>query len=282
MATLEQYTRHGIWSDPGDHRAAVATLPDDLPSLIEAVRGLFVHTDYLHLYDVSAEEFPDLSRETKSLSMRLSQILSLDDAPLSQARPPRLRAVGTCRDYALMLCGFLREKGVPARVRCGFARYFIEGYHQDHWVCEYWYADLARWSLADAQLDEVTCSELGIDFDTSALPEGRFLTSDEAWKAWYSGLMIGAAFGHGADDGAWFLVVNLARDLFSLHKQEVTEWDGWRAAAREMRKRMPEDVEVYDGIADLIASIDKHDEALDRLPEATRQALRPFWVTSFA
>ena len=280
MSTLEHYTRHGIWSDPGDHRTAIAALPDDLRSLIEAVRGLFIHTDYLHLNGVAAEDFPDPSRETKNLSMRLSQILSLDDAPLSEARPPRLRAVGTCRDYALMLCGFLREKGIPARVRCGFARYFIEGFQQDHWVCEYWNADLARWSLADAQLDELACGDLGIDFDTSAVPEGRFLTSDEAWKAWHSGLMIGAAFGHGTDDGAWFLVVNLARDLFSLHKQEVTEWDDWRAAPREKRKRMPEDVEIYDRIAGLVAGIDGRSDTLDQLPEATRQALRPFWLTT--
>jgi hypothetical protein len=43
------------------------------------------------------------------------------------------KAVGQRRDFALMMCAFLRAKGTAARVRCGFASYFGEGW-EDHWV----------------------------------------------------------------------------------------------------------------------------------------------------
>nr|WP_246715041.1 hypothetical protein [Rhizobium sp. BK196] len=34
-----------------------------------------------------------------------------------------------------MLCAFLRNKGIPARVRCGFASYFSAEW-EHHWLCE--------------------------------------------------------------------------------------------------------------------------------------------------
>ncbi len=278
MSVVDRYLGHGEWTDPGEHRAAVAALGDDLPSLLEAVRGLLVHGDYLDLYDLSAAEFSGHSRDTMSVAARLTQILSRDASPLSNARPPAGRAVATCRDYALLLCAFLREKGIAARVRCGFARYFAQGRFEDHWVCEYWNEAADRWHFADAQLDAETRRHLGIDFDTSALPDGWFLTSDKAWQLWRSGMHIGGDFGHGAVDGAWFLAVNLARDLLALHMREVSGWDGWRNAPPELRKRHPGRLEPLDAIADHIVQVDMRPGALADLPEALQPDLKPFWL----
>ncbi|WP_456781864.1 transglutaminase domain-containing protein [Bradyrhizobium sp. USDA 3315] len=38
----------------------------------------------------------------------------------------------TCRDFSLMLCSVLRHHGVPARIRCGFGRYFAPHPFHDH------------------------------------------------------------------------------------------------------------------------------------------------------
>jgi len=46
----------------------------------------------------------------------------------------------------------MRHKGIPSRVRCGFANYFERGKHVDHWVAEYWLASEHRWLLVDAEL----------------------------------------------------------------------------------------------------------------------------------
>lgn len=280
MMARDRYLRHGKWSAPGDHCPAIEALPDDLHSLLTAVRGLFVHCDYLELYDLTPEDVAEVSRETLSVSERLSQILSKDASSLALERHPRDRTPGTCRDYALMLCSFAREKNIPARVRCGFARYFVRGFFHDHWICEYWNEDTARWCLADAQLDAETRQHLGVEFETDALPEWEFLTSDKAWNLWKSGQVIGAEFGHGAADGAWFLVVNLARDLLALQMREVSDWDGWRDAATGLRKRQPVDLDVCDAMADLIAQVDTQHDALDQLPAMIQEGLGPFWMSA--
>ena len=41
----------------------------------------------------------------------------------------------------------------------------MPGFHEDHWVCEYWHAAQSRWQLVDAQIDEVQRPMFQIDFD---------------------------------------------------------------------------------------------------------------------
>ena len=55
----------------------------------------------------------------------------------------------------------------------------------------------------------------------------------EAWTAWRSGDID--AFGHGESCGAWFLRVNLMRDLFALRKQETSGWDSWRSTPEDRK-----------------------------------------------
>ncbi len=154
-------------------------------------------------------------------------------------------------DFALLLCAMLRHKAVPARVRCGFACYFRDERYEDHWLCEYWQADEGRWRMADPQLDEAHQAALSIDFDTAALPEGRFLPAWQAWRLCRSQAAEPALFGHGADRGAWLIAVNLARDLLALRKQEVSPWDSWRAARAEQRSLDQGAVAFFDRLADL-------------------------------
>ena len=72
----------------------------------------------------------DRSRANAELQARsvvdiLDNIHRLEDAPLQPPQGPAdKRAVGVCRHFSLMLCSVLRSKGLPARIRCGFAPYF--------------------------------------------------------------------------------------------------------------------------------------------------------------
>jgi hypothetical protein len=222
------YLRQNTLTDLAGHAEAIAAIPRELPSLVCAVQGLLIHGDSLDFYGLEAGDLGQISRQTLPVAARLDQILILDASPLTDQRPPTRRSVGTCRDYALMLCAFLRHSAIPARVRCGFARYFVKGRLEDHWVCEYWAG--GRWRLADAQLDYSHVEYLAIDFDPMDLPSGAFLTSDRAWLAFQSGSIVGQEFGQGSATGPSFLHVNLARDLMALQGCEVSDWDGWRDA----------------------------------------------------
>src|SRR3954470_24778681 len=126
----DNYRTHGAFSDPGRHRTELAGLPLDLPTLCAFIQGIVIHADWAAAYGVNDVA---LSRETLPVSQRLAMVGVEDRSGL----PPERRTPGTCRDFALMLCSLLRERGVAARVRCGFANYFSGNLFEDHWICEY-------------------------------------------------------------------------------------------------------------------------------------------------
>jgi hypothetical protein len=80
------------------------------------------------------------------------------------------------------MVSMLREKGVPARARCGFGAYFNPPNYEDHWVCEYWNGVERRWVLADPQFDDVWCKRLDIGHDVLDVPRDQFLVAAEAWE----------------------------------------------------------------------------------------------------
>ena len=219
--------------------------------------------------------FSNYSRETRPVAARIGQVLAADPTGLETARAAVRRVPATCRDYALMLCGLLREKSVPARVRCGFARYFSSGRFEDHWICEYHYA--GTWRIADAQIDLEHRVHFEIDFDPVNVPRDRFWTARQAWQAWRAGEVDGAEFGHGDASGPHFLMVNLVRDFLALGGREVSEWDTWRQAlpwggglAEELLSR-----------GDVLTGAITEAERVGGMPQLpdnpADRALKPFW-----
>jgi hypothetical protein len=216
---LAYYASHGDLTDPGAYRGDVAALRQhDVAALCRYIQGMLVHADWATAYGLPG----NLSRETLPVAKRLAL-----------ARGNLERTPGTCRDFALLVCSFMRERSVPARVRCGFATYFKANPYEDHWVCEFWKAEESRWALADAQIDELQREQLGVRFDTADLPAGKFINAGEAWSMWRAGEAPDGDFGHGSHTGAWFMRVNLMRDQLALQKREVSDWDHWRGLSGE-------------------------------------------------
>lgn len=81
----------------------------------------------------------------------------------------------TCRGKAILLTSILKAKGIPSRVRSGFASYIKDdGNFYDHWITEYFNGH--RWVLVDA---DMYGSDLG--FDLTDIPRDRFLFGAEAY-----------------------------------------------------------------------------------------------------
>jgi hypothetical protein len=248
-ATLALYASHGHLTDPGDDALLFDKLPGELPLLCRALQGVMIHESWVGPHGLTLDDFRDQRRETLPVSSRLRQLRSLDRAPLWDARAAALRALCTCRDFALMLCGLLRHHAVPARVRCGFATYLVPDFHEDHWVCEYWRADEKRWAIADAQLDALHCDRLKIAFDATDVPPETFIFAPQAWQMCREGLADSGRFGHGAARGLWFLRVNLMRDLLARGKREVSAWDTWREARPKDRALGDDTLALCDRLA---------------------------------
>jgi hypothetical protein len=147
-----------------------------------------------------------------------------------------------------MLCCFLRSKGVPARLRCGFAAYFGGGW-EDHWVCEYWDKQAQRWRMSDAQIDGVLKDSCRIGFDPKDVPDQSFLTAGRAWLDYRDARSDPNRFGHGKVTGPWFIKVNVLRDHYVLNGQETSAWDGWQAAPPSERVVGEHEVALLDDLA---------------------------------
>jgi hypothetical protein len=173
----------------------------------------------------------------RSAAEILAALLGRDAHPLDQPRKPEERVIGTCRNYALLACAILRQHGVPARLRVGFADYFTPGFWEDHWVCEYHDGD---WRLLDAELTAEIRRRFGIAFSPADVPRDRFLAAGPTWQALRRGQYDPTRFGVSflGLAGLWFVAGSLLRDLVALGMDEMMPWDCW-GAARDFRPGVP-------------------------------------------
>ena len=85
----------------------------------------------------------------------------------------------TCRGQAILLTSILKTKGIPARVRSGFAPYIkYDGINYDHWITEYYDEKENIWKLVDA--DE-HCPDHEMGFDLNNIPYDKFLFGANAY-----------------------------------------------------------------------------------------------------
>lgn len=213
-----------------DDDLTLRNLPQRVDELCAVVQGLLIHDAGYHRYYGTPPDRPDIDRTTRPVAERIARILDRDPKPLTIARSPFRREIGTCRDFAIMLCAFIRQSGTDARVRCGFADYLGGGHWEDHWVCDY--GSGSDWHLADAQMDAEHCAVHKIDFPIHDVPRDRFLTADAAWLRWRSGGADPGDFGHGATRGQRFLLINIVRDALAREDWITSDWDRWREAER--------------------------------------------------
>jgi len=248
MESFERWIGHSRMSDPAGYAALVADLPPKVGVLNNIVQGVLVHSDWLSVYGMGESRSDPGSRTTLPVAERLARILERDARALDVKRSPAGRSVGTCRDFALLLCSLLRVTGAPSRLRCGFAAYLGDGW-EDHWVCEYWDRQASGWRLSDPQIDEVLRAKLRIAFDPTDVPRRSFMTAGQVWMNCRAGGSDPDRFGHGETTGLWFVKVNVVRDHYVLNNRETSAWDTWRAAPEPMRVVDDHEISLVDNIA---------------------------------
>ena len=227
-------------------------LPADVGALVRVVQGLCI-------YDLLAEPFygVKLTRERagdihlRTPQAMLARIRELDSRPLAEPRPPEKRLAARCGNFTMLLVALLGEKGIRARARGGFGAYFNPPYFEDHWVCEYWKADEARWAMADTQFDKVWREKMSIRHDILDVPREQFLVAGEAWRRCRSGTADPEKFGIAFVPlrGLWFVAGSLVRDVAALAGVQMLPWDAWGAIPREPRALGDEELAFFDRLA---------------------------------
>ena len=268
---LSPYRQHDRWTDPSRHRDRITSLSRDVSGWAGTVSELLLHDACLDLYALTTADVAPFDRRTLRAADWFDRILTLSDRPLTERRTAACRPVGTCRDFSLLMCSILRQNGFASRVRCGFADYLVPGRFEDHWVCEYHAG--GRWRLADPQIDDVQRRHLGIDFDTTDLPDGRFLVASRAWRSMRHDGHVAGHFGHGSATGPWFMIVNLMRDRLALQGDITSTWDEWRSALPFEEIIPEEQVRFADGLA-----MENDAIAAGSRPVWTAPPTEPFWM----
>lgn len=212
-ATLEYYKGHSVITNPGRYADLYDTLPETIPQLCQVVQGLLLHEFHTNRYGVNLSEQRKKESRLREVENILQRAMELAEKPLIQPREPENRVISNCRDYAVLMCSFLRDKGISARVRVGYAIYFEE-LHQGHWICEYWDQENSKWVQVDAQLDDIQKRYYEIDFDPLNVPSGKFLYAGEEYK-----------LVHKNSDDFYFVKRSLIQDLAALNKIEAELWD---------------------------------------------------------
>lgn len=255
---LDFYATPGVMTGGEPFNDLLADLPDDIGSLCRVLQGILLHAYWAEKMGVTLSDEDRQAVGIRPVAERLALIHQRDARPLAEAREPASRQVGNCRDFALTMCAILRAKGIPARARCGFARYFEPDWYEDHWICEYWRPQEDRWVQVDAQLDALQLRTLNITFDPSDLPPGQFLPGGMAWRLCRSGQADPDRFGILDLHGLWFVRGDLIHDLAALNKVELLPWDAWGLSLTDPSAHSKEDWALLDKVAELTAEPDRN------------------------
>lgn len=275
------YATHSPISDPAEGAALMDGLPRGIAELCRVVQGLVLHVFWAERYGVTLRPERQAEVQLRWVAPQLRRILALDSRPLAEARPPERRLVGNCRDFSVLLAALLRQQGIPARARCGFGRYFLPNHYEDHWVCEYWRAGQARWTLVDAQLDALQCEQLRIDFDPMDVPRDQFIVGGRAWQLCRGGQADPEIFGIGQMHGLWFVRGDLVRDVAALNKMELLPWDCWGLIEQPDEALKIGDWVLLDRLAELTGGAVTDFEAVHRLYAADARLRVPRNIQSY-
>ena len=228
---LERYRVPGVFTGLEGFEAQIDALPADAGAVAAFVHGLLIHEGLAGAYGVTLAPGRGDEKQLHGAAAMLRQAMRLHDRPITETRAPEHRVVGVCRHFATLFAAVMRRKGIPARVRCGFANYFQPGKHLDHWVGEYW--DGGRWVLVDAQVDDLQRKLFNLTLDPLDVPRDRFLVGGDAWRACRQGADP-MGFGVSGTE-MWGLVEvygDIFQDLAALQNIELLPW-GWYGLATD-------------------------------------------------
>ena len=222
---LDYYREPGPFTTLGVFGEQVDALPGEIGKIAHAVQMLLVHRWWAPAYNVEVTEEGERENGLHSTEAMLACAMKKSPAAIGQVRLPDKRVVGICRHFSTMMAAFLKQKGIPARARCGFATYFEPGKYVDHWVAEYWNEDEARWVQVDAQLDTLQARAKQIDFDPLDVPRDRFIVAGDVWLQHRMGDIDANACGIAHMWGDWYIRGNHALDVAALRKVELLPWE---------------------------------------------------------
>lgn len=191
-----------------------------------------------------------------------AELFRQDSRGFTMGREVKNRVVITCRYVAVLLASILKAKGIPARVRSGYANYFLskrEDVYYDHWITQYYNKEEMRWVNVDAD------GIYDVEFNQWDFPKQEFEWIAEVWLSVRSGMKNHENYIHGTHlNNLETLAYALFFDFHSLMNDEIsylfkpTYFD----TSREFANLTEEELAKLDNLATLMLDPDRNFDEL--------------------
>lgn len=285
---IDHYLEYSQYTYPGLYEQVLQeSLPDDVQALGYLVRRQLLHAAILQNGNTGSNcdlRYGDTSRIPwtrqreddvfVTSSAMLAELYRRDPRGLVLDRGAENMLVVTCRHTAVLMATLLKIKGIPARVRSGFAPYFdVEGLpgdkSVDHWIDQYWSKKQSRWVTIDVD----GSIEGYLEFDPYDMPEGVYDYAADAWLGVRDGSMDGEHFYNAGGRGglvaiSWELFYDfhclMNDEVIYHHHPAITHLDRFETLSESM-------LSDIDHLARLMQEPDGHFDELQHLWETKRE-----------
>jgi hypothetical protein len=256
---LEFYRQFSSYTDPGDHAHLYDGLPESIGGVCELIKKQLIHPLELgELRNRVAEERHYEDTVYVTVEAMLAGLLGHDPRGLIPERMPEDRIFVACVHHAMLFASIMKHRGVPARIRCGFAPYIgdavgVHDLHPGHAICEVWDAKKKRWMLVDPDRRMVD------------IPRDRFEFASDVWRKHRAGRIDSGKYRSYRAGGDYAIVHMLCLDLRCVLNNEVSYWldptvaDDPDVVIDEIEQ---DRLEILDRLADLLGRPDGHLEEL--------------------
>ncbi len=259
---LDFYKNYSKYTNPGKYTYLFENLPDSLQNLCKLIKCQFIHPVDLGPYrNLIPESRHYEDRKFPSAEKLLTGLLALDTNGLTFERKPENRLVVTCRYHSILFASILKSRGIPVRLRYGFAPYLAPGtdLHISHAICEVWNEKEKRWMYVDPDRKMV-------DFNRD-----EFETGNEVWIALRNG-EVKEPNKYGIPDtwGEIMILGTIYQDFLCVLGYEPLYWEYpvSQFLSNDISTVAPQRLKVLDEIANLMNNPNKN---LNKLMEIYKE-----------
>jgi hypothetical protein len=258
------YRQYGFYTNPGEYEPMYSNLPDSLAEICKVIKSQLIHpiADLPKYRDLIPQDRSCEDLKYPTVHTILAELKTYNPDGLIINRKPSDRLVVSCRYHAILLASILKHRGIPARVRYGFASYLYPQYHLYHVICEVWNNNEKRWMLVDPDRQM-------IDF-----PSQQFEFAGDAWIKYQQGKLDPNTYGVPNWWGSHPILDVVCHDLASVLGNEHIYFNRPPISADTTMnvKNMPADqIDVMNKISVLMADIDANFNELQLLYNNNKQ-----------
>ncbi len=258
---LDHYSRQTPFTDPGEFVYLYDDLPKSTGKICSLIKKQLIHpVEARQMKGVLPEGRNIEDGDFPTISDVLAELQNRDPNGLYKNRKPENRLVIACYHHGLLLASILRERGIPVRLRAGFARYYEDQakVRFGHVICEIWDKDDQQWIWVDPDRNysDVSTGQFELpavawqNFRNDELPDVTYTSSlTQGPQAILHILLLDHAFTLRNERNYWHTPEFLFTDDFSINDLDAERIEIIDRIARQLNQQAKELAElqkIYD------------------------------------